>query len=569
MKAARVLVAALFVLLLAGCMGIPTSGPVERVSAAPGRVNPGVEIAPAPPAEGAAPVEVIEGFLHAMASYQPGYKVARAYLTEAAARTWEPDAGVRVYAEGTPVVVTEQGARLTAPLVGVVDAQGGFAESGGRLDQDFGLVRDNAGQWRISTPPTGIVLSEYLFRSTFVRVPVYFTARGQRWLLPDSRYFPRGQRALERAVSAVFAGPTTWAEPLVDRPASVVGFVRVGVSASGEADVVVDTAGGIVPAEQRTWFATQLAWTLRAFDTVGALRIRDATGESWSIPGYEGRGIPLMPVPFAEADPQSGQTSRQLFAVVGKRVVRLNEGNVGIETIPIAPAATGVATAAVRHDGQQAAVVDAEHTVLTLASTSESNAVELLQHVGLRRPHYSRLGELWVADGTETLRVAVGDHVREVVIEGLPDGGVEAIRVSPDAARVALIVKRADGRRVVGTAGVVRAGDGTIRVVGWLPLSIHGVSTDPLNAVDVGWRTSDLLMLLVADGRGTTIVTVHPDGAAPLVVGPASMADLVELAVAPGVTPVVRTADGHVYRYNADYRWSSFATDVEAIVYAG
>lgn len=35
-------------LLLVGCTSVPTSGPVVSVSAEPGRINPGVEIAPAP-----------------------------------------------------------------------------------------------------------------------------------------------------------------------------------------------------------------------------------------------------------------------------------------------------------------------------------------------------------------------------------------------------------------------------------------------------------------------------------------------------------------------------------------
>ena len=47
--------------LTAGCAGVPTSGPVARVSADPGRINPGVEIAPAPPDRNASPGEVVEG----------------------------------------------------------------------------------------------------------------------------------------------------------------------------------------------------------------------------------------------------------------------------------------------------------------------------------------------------------------------------------------------------------------------------------------------------------------------------------------------------------------------------
>lgn len=564
----RGLASVLACVVLVGCASLPTRGPVTRESAVPGRVNSGVEIAPAPPRPDASPVEVIEGFLHAMASLEPGYPVARTYLTPEARATWEPGAGVRVYAQGTPVVVSQQGARLSAPLVGVVDAQGGFTESGGRLDHDFGLVRDALGQWRVSRPPEGVVLSEYLFRSTFARVPVYFFAADQRWLVPDARYFRRGQRALEGAVRAVFEGPTAWTAPLVQAVGSGVTFVGASVTGAGEADVVVTSADGALTPERRAAWAAQLAWSLRDFDTVVSLKIRDSTGQAWTVPGFEGRAIPVATTSFPEADPQSGQTSRQLFGVRDGRLARLNEASVGIEAIPIAPSVREVGALAVRHDGQQAAVVNAARDELVVAGTSEASQEKLVTAAGLRRPHYSRLGELWVASAGGVLHVATGRTVQEVAVGDLVGGDVTALRVSPDGARLVLVVRRADGRRVLGIAGIVRRPEG-VAVVGWRHLAINGVSTEPLEVLDAGWRTADSLMVLVQDGRGTTIVSVRPDGSEPLVVGPPSVANLVELAVAPGVTPMVRADDGHVYRYYADYRWSSFAEAVTTICYAG
>ena len=82
--------------LLAGCVTVPTSGPVERHVPAQQQANPGVDIAPVPPAQGAPPGLIVEGFLHAMATYQPGYSVARQFLTRAASITWDTNAGVRV-----------------------------------------------------------------------------------------------------------------------------------------------------------------------------------------------------------------------------------------------------------------------------------------------------------------------------------------------------------------------------------------------------------------------------------------------------------------------------------------
>lgn len=551
--------------MVAGCTTIPTSGPVERVSAAPGRINSGVEIAPATPARGASAIEVVEGFLHAMAAVEPDYSVARTYLTGTARDSWDPSAGVRVYAEGSPPIVTEQGARLSAPLVGVVDAQGGFTESGGRLDHDFGLVRDADGQWRIATPPEGIVLSEYLFRSTFVRVPVYFRAAGQRWLVPDARYFPRGRQALERAAAAVVGGPTAWSIPMVDAPQSGRRVIRATLTPAGVAEVVVE--GGVPGPEQASTLAAQLAWTLRGFDAVAAFRVLDAAGVEWPIPGYEGRPVPVVGT-FTEADPQNGTTSRQLFGVVGGSIVRINDGNQGIDTIPLVPSVKEAGAIAVRHDVTQVAVAGVGGDGLWLAAPAGGELTEVLAGRPVRRPHFSRLDELWVADAAGRLGIVAGGKATTVPAPDLPVGAIVALRVSPDAARIALVVRRADGRSVVGIAGIVRGVEG-VRVVGWRQLAIHGVSNDPLDVVDVGWRTADALLLLVADGRGTTIISLYSDGSAPVVVGPPGAMDLVELAVAPGVTPVVRSADGRLYRYYADYRWTSFATEVQRIAYAG
>lgn len=51
----RRLLALLIGLLLAGCVTVPTSGPVQRHQPGEQRADPGVDIAPVPPAPGASP----------------------------------------------------------------------------------------------------------------------------------------------------------------------------------------------------------------------------------------------------------------------------------------------------------------------------------------------------------------------------------------------------------------------------------------------------------------------------------------------------------------------------------
>ena len=88
-----------------------------------------------------------------------------------------------------------------------------------------------------------------------------------------------------------------------------------------------------------------------------------------------------------------------------------------------------------------------------------------------------------------------------------------------------------------------------------------------LTVLDVGWRAADSLLVLVSDGRTTSVLAVAQDGSTVVPIGPSAATDLVELAVAPGVPPMVRSAEGAVWRYNSDFRWSSHATGLTTIFY--
>lgn len=72
----RLMIAALAV-LLTGCASVPTTGPVAHHTPQAVSVDGGVRVDPLPPSEGASPLLIVEGFLHAMSTYQPDYAVAR------------------------------------------------------------------------------------------------------------------------------------------------------------------------------------------------------------------------------------------------------------------------------------------------------------------------------------------------------------------------------------------------------------------------------------------------------------------------------------------------------------
>lgn len=550
--------------LTAGCSGVPTTGPVVRVAAERGRINSGVEIAPAPPGRDATPAEIVEGFLHAMASWQPGYRVARAYLTERADASWDPESGVRIYAEGNPVTTTDDSAHLGAPVVGTLDAAGSYLQSTGVLDHDFGLVEVD-GQWRIDNPPEGLIVSEYLFTGAFTRVVIYHWAPGRRWLVPDPRYFPRGAYALEGAVRAVLDDPPARLAPGLDPRPSGVGLSSARLDSTGVVRIVLDRLGADLEAAARRELVTRLAWTLRPFENATGLEVSWTGGAPWPIDSYQ-RTVPLGA--FAAADPQDRQTSRQLYAVQGGRVVRAVEGTAGLESIATAPGLEGVSFAAVRPDALQVGAVTADRTQLVTAPISEPGSRTVGGAIGLRRPHYSRQGELWVVDDRGELSAVLADGTWLVVpVSGLGDGRVTTLRLAPDGVRIALVVEQPGGTSSVAVGVVARTG-GRPAVGGVRVLSVAD-SIATWSVRDVGWRTADTLLVLVSDGRTTTVASLAQDGSAIAPLGPSGEETLVELAVAPGVVPLVRSAAGAVLRYNADFRWSSLPAAVSSLFYPG
>ena len=96
---ARLLVLAAAVAALAGCVGMPSNGPVEQSTVAPTASAPAVNfIGPFPsgPRPGGSPSQIVQGFLLASASY-PVYSTAEQYLASGASQTWNPGWAVRVY----------------------------------------------------------------------------------------------------------------------------------------------------------------------------------------------------------------------------------------------------------------------------------------------------------------------------------------------------------------------------------------------------------------------------------------------------------------------------------------
>ena len=105
------LVLTLAVVVLAGCAGIPTSGPVERVEDEVGLGESTVRYTPSGPIAGMTETQIVRGFLDAMLAYPVTHRVAAEYRSAAS-----PSAAAR--AESASVALDPAWSTTRWPTVG-------------------------------------------------------------------------------------------------------------------------------------------------------------------------------------------------------------------------------------------------------------------------------------------------------------------------------------------------------------------------------------------------------------------------------------------------------------------
>lgn len=200
-------------LLLAGCVGIPESGPVRQGNGTAANDEIDVIFQPAKPVAGASQSEILTGFIRAALNPQKDYEVAREFLSTSLSPSWHPDAGVtidsgnRVQTVDSPVAVS-----LTITPQADVDGSGGYSQvpSEAPIVLPYSFVQEN-GQWRINTAPDGIIMSGSEFNEVFRAYALYFFDPSFVHLVPDQRFFPRVSATTgTRIVRALLAGPTRW-----------------------------------------------------------------------------------------------------------------------------------------------------------------------------------------------------------------------------------------------------------------------------------------------------------------------------------------------------------------------
>jgi hypothetical protein len=555
------------VLALTGCATVPTSGPVDHHTPQAAGVNTGVHVDPLPPADGASQLLVVEGFLHAMGVYQPDYGVARQYLTPEASEGWQPESGVEVYTESDQLVESDQGVALSYVQVGSVDAAGIYLSDNTNKRYIFDLVKDPAGQWRIVNPPTGLMVSRYMFTTNYTAVNLHFLNAAGDVLVPDPRFFASGEQALTAVVRAQLDGPSAWLEPVVQKVATTeIGVDSVTVQPDGVADIRLTAAAARLSVEQRGALLAELAYTMTGLVPVTTVQV-SAGGQPW----LSGFGTSQVgPQTFASLSPTNTSAARVLFAVSDEKLKRLRDPAKWEDLVDVETSVEKPEQIAVRSDLGEVAAITGAGTQLQLAPIGTGKPKVVRVGTALLRPDYARNGELWsfAASGPDGLRVYRDETALKVDASALPRGTVVAAKLSQDGARIAVALQHGT-RTEVGLAVVARS-QGAVRLTGWHSIDPTMSTGSAGRALDVGWVSPTVLAVLQVGTTGqTSVIRVSQDGASAADIGPSNSGSLEQLAVMPQRTPVALDSGGGAYRSDGEFNWTLSLTSVDAVTYSG
>lgn len=305
---------------LSGCVGLATTGPVQNGGAPGGGNTSPIIVYPRLPGPGADPAQIVLGFLDASALPGPDYGAARAFLTDRAARIWDPAAavtvfdgtqrqlvvgakvpvplpasaaasrtpgptgaaaggdrvpardpagarGIRATGSGSPLPSPELSARTTvrveAPNVGALDRRGGWAKAG-RVSLPLALdLVTVAGQWRIDNPPPGLVVSANDFARIWAPYRLLYPDPSGSVLVADPVYLADRGTPATSLVQALLGGPASWLAPVVTRTVPPTAALEAGsVTLSGGLATVDLGRVPVLGISARTLLAAQLVQTL-------------------------------------------------------------------------------------------------------------------------------------------------------------------------------------------------------------------------------------------------------------------------------------------------------------------
>ncbi|MER7753091.1 LpqB family beta-propeller domain-containing protein [Kitasatospora sp. NPDC097643] len=518
-------------LLASGCAAMPDSGGITKVELSQGSAdkNLQVRVFPVAPAKGAGPGELLTGFLDAVTADE-GYETARKYLTEEAAARWNPDAGIQVLSanptrwagQSVTEADTMVSGSVTGQVVARIDERHSYLLTDGQRDisLDFTFVRRKDGEWRIDKLPDGVIMNEANFRNSYRQVDRFFYtppdpsvvagSTGPEVLVADPVYLRRRIDPLTSAAKALVAGPSKWLSPVV-RTAFPNGTTVDKVTVDDSRVAHVQLGGtDLSDAASCKRMAMQLFFTL-ADQGKGQVERLELKGQRGACPAGRTDAPGVGPGALAGSLPAQMYYQRADNGVLMETPEPHNGSPVaGALGKPQPNGKPPLGTIAVARDGSRAAAISGDGHLLYSVPLATS-AVAMPEPVlsspvkpgekedGFASPSWDGRGDLWVVDrnpqGPRVVMVR-GNKSYSVPVEGLESQQtVQALKISSDGARVALVIKTAGVPSRSLQFGLV-VHDGTPEAPTVRITKLRRVAPTLTDIASVSWADADQLVVL-------------------------------------------------------------------------
>ncbi|MEU6019003.1 LpqB family beta-propeller domain-containing protein [Streptomyces sp. NPDC047515] len=541
------------VVLLSACSSMPVTGDVKAVDASqPGDSQ--VQVYAVAPRDNATPEEVVDGFLESMTSDDPGFRTTRMYLTKKAASKWRPSAFTTVLTKApnrsdrpfrdSDPGITDVTYTLTGEKVATVDAQSAYQPlAPADYNQTLRLVRENGPdgkEWRIDAVPDGLLLGQSDFKRLYRSVDKYYFAAGrteaQSTLVADpvylrSRTDPATKMdTVTQAVRSLLAGPTSWLRPVVRSSFPAGTTLKKGVTALTPDDrnvlkVPLSKKADGVGQRSCRMMASQILYTLRDLTSarVEQVELQRSDGSPLCVLGTD------QAEEFAPDGSSSGPDSQYFIDGKGhvERIPGSTKGSGTPEVVagPLGNGPVRMGTVGVARDEQSAAAVSQDKRALYVSSIISDGELPAAlvtsgaadQNDRLSVPSWDGRGDLWVADrdpgNRRLLRLAGGDgKPQKVAVPGL-DGRIEALRMSADGVRIALLVTQ-DNHTTLKIGRIERRGPETDQQVSVVEL--RQAAPQLTNVTAMSWSGRSRLVVVGKEQGGVQQVRyVQADGSTP------------------------------------------------------
>ena len=527
--------------LLAGCTGIPLDGPArtETISVDDGGDDL-VTIAEGP-TPGAAPEQLIAGFLTAQRAPAGDYRIARDFLTDEFRTEWSPTS--RVLITNTTMTPTRRDGNVfasTATVLAVVNGTGNYQNLPRAESQElqYQLVQNDEGEWRISSAPEGTILTASQFSNTFGAYPLYFYEPVGSRLVPDVRWFPKTASRAVRIVTELLRGQSPWyANGVLVTAFPADTKLDQGVSIEG-GKASVDLSNNVTASSPEELFRMQqqLVATLALSDvssvqiTVGGLPVEVGSGTipEWSL------AVPSSPVGLSEAG----------FGALSSSSVR------ALPEITPRVASLELLSATIARGGAAAAVRTPRGAYSVGAGGGDPVLVDT--RAGLVDPSIDSLGYVWsaVAGSADSIVAFEPNGTPHPIAAPYLEGTISALELSRDGARL-LVATQDDSGPSITIVGVLRDGDGVPMGFGE-PLEL---ALDAGSMIDATWVDASTIATLSAAGQATQVDLYQIGGRHEPFGSLQNGAQLVGGNSADGLR--VRDGDGRVWRHNSSGGWQA------------